>query len=532
MNTWSTVVTLARYWIKGRITRVTTSWIIIWEAFMVIMILFVGGTYLSFSSQFNLSGEVSYIGLSLLFALSLVGLIQSGFNGWGLPVTAADVDYVFTSPVKPRDIFAAKVLMNSLTTVLLSLPPILALYLRLAAYYGAPFVSALLAGLVTLIYFVMGLFLSADITLSLSLSIGPRLKLLRNALALLVIATGLAPLTLLIPGAPSALYESIRVMPSGLVAEVSFGLLNGLPWNLTMLQDLVMLLAWFFILLTLGIRMSRRFFYEVIQIEEPISEELNGTKVGSHLKTEGRDAGSVVRQKERIVMNRTREIRGLLINAMLLSGFMVIYSLSGVFQSSPASFLLILFTIGSFGTGSAERWLEKERLWIIKASSLDMTRYMREAYRARVTPLLLLISPVAVAIGAPLLIGQASHPSSLLGIGLSLPGALETVAMTMAGGMYFAARYGQSTSDDIILSQGQDMTDVKMFLYQTIVNLLVVSPLMIIVLAAGPSLAILGYSSLVPVSVAFAIVGVAYTLVIIDSLLTAAGRIMERREDL
>jgi hypothetical protein len=526
------MITLVRYWIKGRITRVTAAWIIIGEALLVIMVLFVGGTYLSFSSKFNLSGGISYVGLSLLFALSMVGLIQSGFNGSGLPVIAADVDYVFTSPVKPREVFAAKVLMNSLTTMLLSLPPILALYFPLAASYGASFGSALLAGLVTLVYFIMGLFLSADITLSLSSRMGPRLKLLRDALVILVVATGLAPLALLVPGAPTALSESIRATPSGLVAELTFGLVSGLPWGLTMALDLMMLLVWFFVLLALGIRMSRGFFYEVLQIDEPIPEELNGTKVGSHLKTEGRGIGSVVRQKERIVMDRTKENRSLLINALLLSGFMVIYSLSGMFQSSPTSFLLILFTIGSFGSGSAERWLEKERLWIIKTSALDITRYVREAYRARVTPLLLLISPVAVAVLAPLLIEQASHPSSLLGIGLSLPGALETVAITMAGGMYFAARYGQGTSDDILQSQGQDLTDVKRYLYQTIVNLMIVSPLMIIVLVAGPSLAILGYSSLAPVSIVLGIIGVAYTLATLNLLLTAAGRSLERRDDL
>ncbi len=115
---------------KGRFTRATASFMIIGEVFSVVVVLFVGGTFLSFSSRFNLGPGLSYLGLSLLFALFLVGLIQSGFNGSGLPVSTADVEYVFTSPVHPREIFAAKVLMNSFTTVLLSFPPILTLYLR------------------------------------------------------------------------------------------------------------------------------------------------------------------------------------------------------------------------------------------------------------------------------------------------------------------------------------------------------------------------------------------------------------------
>ena len=93
---------------------------------------------------------LSDVGLSLLLALFLVGLIQSGFNGSGLPVRSADVDYVFTSPVRPREVFAAKVLMNSFTTVLLSFPPVLALYFRLSLSYGTSLLDAVLAGLVTL----------------------------------------------------------------------------------------------------------------------------------------------------------------------------------------------------------------------------------------------------------------------------------------------------------------------------------------------------------------------------------------------
>jgi hypothetical protein len=210
----------------------------------------------------------------------------------------------------------------------------------------------------------------------------------------------------------------------------------------------------------------------------------------------------------------------------------VIYSLSGVFQSSPTSFLFILFIIGSFGSGTAARWLEKERLWIIKTSPLDLTRYVREAYRARVTPLLLLLSPVAAAVGAPLVLGDLKHPASLLPIGLSLPGALEVAAIMMAGGMYFAARYGQSTADDLLLAQGQDLTDVKRFMYQTVINLLLVSPIMALVLAAGPLASDFGGSSLALLSAALLAVALAYTVLILNYLLSAAGRSLRAREDL
>src|SRR5438552_14468942 len=63
---------------------------------------------------------------------------------------------------------------------------------------------------------------------------------------------------------------------------------------------------------------------------------------------------------------------------------MIIYALSGSFQSSPTPFLFILFIVGSFGSGTASRWIEKERLWILKSSPVSMRRYVKEVYRARV----------------------------------------------------------------------------------------------------------------------------------------------------
>src|ERR1019366_301317 len=181
--------------------------------------------------------------------------IQSGFNGSGLPVSSADVDYVFTSPVRPREVFAAKVLMNSLTTVMLSFPPIFVLYLRFSESYGTPAAADVLAGMVTLAFFVMGLFLSADITLSLNSRLGPRLRLFRNGLMAAVIVISLLPLALLIPGTPPILGGVVNVLPNGLAAEVSFTLVSGAQWTVATGLELAALAAWFVGLLALGVRM-------------------------------------------------------------------------------------------------------------------------------------------------------------------------------------------------------------------------------------------------------------------------------------
>src|SRR6266699_3542773 len=166
-----TVGVLVRYWVKGRFTKATILGLIIGEAFSVVAV-------------------------SLVLALYLIGLIQSGFNGGGLPVSSSDVDYVFTSPVPPREVFAAKVLLNSLTTVLFGFPPIIVLYLRFAAYYHTSMFTAVLAGLVTLVFLVIGLLLAADITLSLGRGIGERKKLWRNVFIVLVLLISLLPITL------------------------------------------------------------------------------------------------------------------------------------------------------------------------------------------------------------------------------------------------------------------------------------------------------------------------------------------------
>ncbi len=309
------------------------------------------------------------------------------------------------------------------------------------------------------------------------------------------------------------------------------GLVNGAAFGAVQALDLLLLFAWFGAFLLLGFRMSKNHFYEVLQVmdSEGARDELG--KVTTRLDTTGRSVWSVVRQKEGLVMVRTKERRALLINALFLSGFMVIYSLSGIFQSSPTSFLFILFIIGSFGAGTATRWLEKERLWIIKTSDLDLRRYVRQIYRARVTPLLLVLTPVTVAVGVPLIFSEVGKEGSLLGILLSLPGALEVAAITMGGGMYFASRYGQSTTDEILSSQGQDLTDIRRFIYQTVINLALVAPVMGLVISAGFWLDLLGLP-LVPLAAVLVAVSAAYTYAVLTVILNAAGDSIRKREDL
>jgi hypothetical protein len=532
-NDWRNIAVLFRYWLKGRVSWVTLIWILFGEGFAVAMVAIVGGSFISFSAGYGLGGGFSGFALDILFAFVLIGLLQSGFSGSGLPVTSADVDYVFTSPVKPRDIFAAKVLLNSLTTVIFSFPPMLVLYLMLSRFYGAPPSTAVLAGLVTLVFLVLALILSADVTVSLGSSVGPRLRPLRNSLIVLVAVVSILPVALLIPGAPASLGLVSQVLPSGLTAAICLALVSGMPWSLGMAVDIALLVAWFAGLLLLGVRMTRGHFYEVLQITDAGSEEITGGgRAATVLETAGKSVWSVVRTKEGILMKRSKERRGLMISALFLSGFMIIYSLAGSFQSSPTSFLFVLFLIGSFGSGTANGWLEKERLWIIKTSSLDLNRYVRAVYRARVTPLLLILTPVTIAVGIPLVIRRASQPGPLLGVAMALPVALEIAAVMMGGGMYFAARWGQSTTDEILTSQAQQVTDVKRFLYQTVVNLFLVSPLMGLVLGAEFRVSPLNLIPTAPLTVILLGVSLAYSFGILAKLLDAAADSLGKREDL
>ena len=475
-------------------------------------------------------GQFSTYALSLILAFVLVGLLQGGFSGSGLPIVSADVDYVFTSPVRPREIFGAKILLNSLTTLLFSFPPLVFLYIILARNYGASLWTALPAGLTTLLFILTALILSADVTLSLSSGLGPKLKVIRNVLIIGVAVVAFVPVVLLVPSVPRYLTPISQLLPSGLAADLSVGLVTGAPWSLGRVADALGLFVWFSASLFLGIRLSRGHFYEVVTVYDADSSAQPGGPPKKLLQTSGRSVWAVVREKESVVMRRSKERRGLLVSSLFLSTFMVIYSLAGVFQSSPTSFLFILFLVGSFGSGSASGWLEKERLWIIRTSAIDVRRYVREVYLARVTPLLFFLTPVTVAVGIPLVVGQIGQTDSY-GVLLALPAALEVASVMMGGGMYFAARYGQSTTDDILSSQSQQLTDVKRFLFQTVFNLVLTAPIMGLVLAGAE---VSGYIPVPPpilASILFIAAG-AYTLEILRRLLNTSGGWIAKREDL
>src|SRR5260370_4666413 len=122
----------------------------------------------------------------------------------------------------------------------LGFPPIIVLYLRFAAYSHTPMFAAVLVGLVTLVFLVIGLLLAADIALSLGRGMGGRKKLWRNIFILLVLAISLLPITLLIPGIPVEIADVTRILPNGLAAIVSVGLVSGTPGGLDYIVDLLL----------------------------------------------------------------------------------------------------------------------------------------------------------------------------------------------------------------------------------------------------------------------------------------------------
>jgi hypothetical protein len=145
---------------------------------------------------------------------------------------------------------------------------------------------------------------------------------------------------------------------------------------------------------------------------------------------------------------------------------------------------------------------------------------------------LIYLIPVTVAVGVPLILSQLSTPSLLLGVILALPGALEIAGITMAGGIYFASRYGQSSADDILSSQAQELADIRRFLFQTIINLIMVSPIIVLVLVSEALETMLGPGALQVLAVGLVSVSIAFTGLSINLLLNKAGDAITRREDL
>jgi hypothetical protein len=161
-----------------------------------------------------------------------------------------------------------------------------------------------------------------------------------------------------------------------------------------------------------------------------------------------------------------------------------------------------------------------------------MRRYVKEVYRARAAPLLLYLAPVVIAVGVPLFLGGLSQPSLLLGVILALPGALEIASITMAGGIFFASKYGQSSTDDILSSQAQELADIRRFLFQTIINLVMVSPVILLVFASGTLAITLGLGYLPILALGLVSISIFFTGVSINFLLNKAGDAVGKREDL
>ncbi|TMI48554.1 hypothetical protein E6H17_03395 [Candidatus Bathyarchaeota archaeon] len=131
-----------------------------------------------------------------------------------------------------------------------------------------------------------------------------------------------------------------------------------------------------------------------------------------------------------------------------------------------------------------------------------------------------------------MVLGQLSSPSLVLGVVLALPGALEIAGITMAGGMWFASRYGQSSADDILSSQAQELADIRRFLFQTIINLIMVSPIILLVLVSEALASETGPAALPILATGLVLASIVFTGLSINLLLNRAGDAITRREDL
>src|SRR5207244_6317503 len=102
---------------------------------------------------------------------------------------------------------------------------------------------------------------------SLGHGIGERKKLWRNLFIVLVLVLSLLPITLLIPGIPVEIADVTRILPNGLAAMVSVGLVSGTPGGLDYIGDLPLLLACLGGFLVLGVRLARGSFYDLLEVE-------------------------------------------------------------------------------------------------------------------------------------------------------------------------------------------------------------------------------------------------------------------------
>jgi len=102
----------------------------------------------------------------------------------------------------------------------------------------------------------------------------------------------------------------------------------------------------------------------------------------------------------------------------------------------------------------------------------------------------------------------------------------------MAGGMFFASKYGQSSIDDILSSQQQELADIRRFFFQTIINLVMVSPVILLVFVSETLVTMLGPGYLPILAIGLVSVSIVFTALSINLLLNKAGDAVSRREDL
>ena len=177
------------------------------------------------------------------------------------------------------------------------------------------------------------------------------------------------------------------------------------------------------------------------------------------------------------------------------------------------------------------RWIEKERLWILKTSTISMKRYVKRIFRARVYPLLLSLAPIIIVIGIFFVATQPIQISSQMSLVLVFPAALQIPALMMGGSMYFAAKYGQSTTDDILETQTQELVDIKRFIYQAIINLALIAPIMLLVTVSERVALFFGGASTIPLFLML-FLSLVYTYIILNIILDKAGKTIAIREDL
>ena len=97
--------------------------------------------------------------------------------------------------------------------------------------------------------------------------------------------------------------------------------------------------------------------------------------------------------------------------------------------------------------------------------------------------------------------------------------------------MYYAAKYGQSTTDDILETQTQELVDIKRFIYQAIINLALIAPIMLLVTVSERVALFFGGASTIPLFLML-FLSLVYTYIILNIILDKAGKTIAMREDL